>query len=64
MNCVLTGFEGDFADEDPFVLEPQFQHDVLGGAVLQVDVHDPRVFRHPVLLWFVGHIVFLPALSF
>lgn len=64
IGCVLTGFEGNFTDEDPFVLEPQFDHDMLGGAVLQVDVYDPRVFRHPVLLGLVGYIVLLPALPF
>lgn len=45
------------------MLEPELHHNVLGSAVLQVDVHDPGVLRHPVLLRFVGHIVLLPPLS-
>lgn len=64
MSGVLTGFESDFADEDPFVLELQLHHEMLSGAILQVDMHYSGVLGHSILLRFVGDIVFLPPFPF
>lgn len=59
----LTGFESDFADEYPLVLEFEAHHEVPGGTVLERYAHDTRVLGHAVLARLMRRRFFLPALA-